>query len=59
MRRYMYETTVSTTPDRLYLAIADISRWPEWDDELERTMLRVPVKTGSAFTLKPKGTPKV
>lgn len=59
MRRYVHETTTPLSPDRLYLAITDIYRWPEWDGELEATALQAPVRAGARFTLKPKGGPKV
>ncbi len=35
MRRYCYETKSDLPPELLYRTIADIKRWPEWDDEIE------------------------
>ena len=37
MRRYTHEITTTLPPGRLFRAIADIARWPEWDGELEST----------------------
>lgn len=59
MRRYTYEITTTLPPDRLFRAIADIARWPEWDSELESTTVIDPVREGARFALKPKGGPKV
>lgn len=59
MRRYTYETRCSTDPDRLYRAITDIGRWPEWGGDLEWARIEAPAETGASFTLKPKGGPKV
>lgn len=59
MRRYIYETRCSTDPDRLYRAITDISRWPEWGGDLEWAKIEEPATTGASFILKPKGGPQV
>jgi hypothetical protein len=59
MRRYIYETRCSTDPNRLYRAITDIRRWPEWGSDLEWAKIETSAATGASFTLKPKGGPKV
>ena len=59
MRRYVHQTRCSVDPDRLYRALADIRRWPEWDGGLEWTRIEAPARTGAAFVLKPRGGPKV
>jgi hypothetical protein len=59
MRRYTYETRCSTAPDRLYRAITDIGRWPEWGGDLEWAKIEAPATRGAPFTLKPKGGPAV
>jgi len=35
MRRYVHEAVVDTPPDKLWRAIVDLRRWPEWDAGLE------------------------
>ena len=59
MRRHVYQTRCSTDPERLYRALADIRRWPDWDGDLEWTRIDGPVATGARFSLKPRGGPKV
>lgn len=59
MRRYHYETRCDTDPDRLYRAITDIGRWPEWGCDLEWAKIVTPATKGASFTLKPKGGPEV
>jgi len=55
MRRYCYETTSDLPPSQLYAAIADVARWPEWDDEIEGIEIDGLAETGSTFALKPRG----
>lgn len=55
----MHETMTHLPPERLFRAIADIRRWPDWDDDLERTGLDGPARAGARFTLKPRGGPRV
>jgi len=59
MRRYSYETDTAVSAEKLFRAKTDIRHWPEWDDELEATLLDAPLAAGSPFMLKPKGGPKV
>lgn len=59
MRRYVHETRCATEPGRLYQAITDIGRWPEWGGDLEWARIGTPARTGASFFLKPKGGPKV
>lgn len=59
MRRYFYETRCSTESGRLYRAITDIARWPEWGGDLDWAKIATPATTGAPFTLKPKGGPEV
>jgi len=59
MRRYVYQTRCSAAPERLYRALADINRWPEWGGDLEYATVEGPVVAGTPFVLKPKGGPKV
>ena len=59
MKSYTYTTTTDVTADKLYHAITDINRWPEWDSEIEATTHDGKLAPGSPFTLKPKGDPKV
>src|SRR5919112_5300734 len=59
MRRYLHETCTTLDPNRLYRAIADVGRWPEWDDGVESVAVGEPLRAGSTFRLKPKGGPAV
>jgi len=59
MKSYTYTTTTDVTADKLYRAITDINRWPEWDNEIETTTHDGRLAPGSPFTLKPKGGPKI
>jgi len=55
-----FESTVETSPERLFAALADIGSWPEWDLALERIDHDgQPVRAGTAFRLKPKSGPSV
>jgi uncharacterized protein YndB with AHSA1/START domain len=59
-RRYVHEAVVDLPPERLFAAITDVRRWPEWDAELASTEQDgTPLRPGSRFTLKPKGGPRV
>ena len=59
MRHYSYETVVETPPHKLYRAITDITKWPVWDPELEATAHDDSLARGAAFTLSPRGGPRV
>jgi hypothetical protein len=59
MKRYTFTTLTMLTPQRLYRAVTDISRWPDWDSELEATSHDGRLEAGAPFMLKPKGGPKV
>jgi hypothetical protein len=59
MKTYTYSTTTEVPAGKLYDAIADISRWPEWDGDIESTMHDGATAPGSPFVLKPRGGPKV
>ena len=59
MRRYTYHTRCSTDAARLYRALADIRRWPEWGDDLDWIRVDCAIETGAVFRLKPKGGPAI
>jgi hypothetical protein len=59
MKAYRYETTTPLPSKALFSAISAVEHWPEWDAELEWTKAQGAIRTGSAFTLKPAGGPKV
>jgi hypothetical protein len=59
MKTYIYSTTTEVPAEKLYRAIADINRWPEWDSEIEATSHDGRLIPGALFTLKPKGGPRV
>jgi hypothetical protein len=59
MRRYVHEAVVDTPPDKLWRAIVDVRRWPEWDAGLEAIELQGELASGRRYTLKPQGGPAV
>jgi hypothetical protein len=59
MKTYTYTTTTDVPVGKLYGAMADIVRWPDWDDDIEATTHDGSASPGSPFTLKPRGGPKV
>ncbi|MGA7120929.1 MAG: SRPBCC family protein [Polyangiaceae bacterium] len=59
MIRHTYESVVSTSPEHLFRAIADIASWPAWDHELESVEPPSAVVAGTGFALTPKGGPRV
>jgi hypothetical protein len=59
MRTYSYSTSTHLPAQLLYRAIADINRWPQWDDDLSATCIKGPAIEGARFTLTPKGGPRV
>jgi uncharacterized protein YndB with AHSA1/START domain len=59
MRRYVREVTVPASPTKLWAAIADIRRWPEWNPGIQRTEHDGRLTPGSPFMLKPEGGPQV
>ena len=59
MRRYVYEAVVDTPADKLWRAIVDVRRWPEWDEGLEAIELQGELAPGRRYTLKPRGGPAV
>jgi ligand-binding SRPBCC domain-containing protein len=59
MQTHVYEVVVNTAPEKLWLAIADVRRWPDWDAGLEAIEVEGEVARGSLFRLKPRGGPAV
>lgn len=59
MRRYVDETRVPVAAEKIYRALYDVARWPEWDDEIERVTIEGAAVPGAAFVLRPKGGPNV
>jgi uncharacterized protein YndB with AHSA1/START domain len=59
MWKAQYKMTTDVAPERLYRAISDVNHWSKWDSGLEYTHLAGDLKPGAAFTLKPKGGPRV
>ncbi|WP_228530813.1 MULTISPECIES: SRPBCC family protein [Myxococcaceae] len=59
MRRYVHETVVPTPAGKLYRALTDIARWPQWDAELASTEAPASLTRGAAFSLTPRGGPRV
>jgi hypothetical protein len=59
LRTYVHEAFVPVRPEKLFAALANISRWPEWDTDLAATSHDGALAPGTPFTLKPKGGPTV
>jgi uncharacterized protein YndB with AHSA1/START domain len=59
MKSHVYEVVVNAAPERLWLAVADVRRWPDWDADLETVEVKGEVAPGSRFRLKPRGGPVV
>jgi hypothetical protein len=59
MRRYVHEAVVDTPPDKLWRAIVDVRRWPEWDTGLDAIELAGELPPGRRHTLRPRGGPAV
>ena len=59
MKRYIDETHVEASAERIYAALRDVARWPDWDDELERVTIAGEAIAGAPFSLRPKGGPNV
>ena len=47
------ETQVA--PDAIWRAWVDVSRWPEWNEDIERIELAGPFAVGSTITMTPGG----
>ncbi|NQD36223.1 polyketide cyclase [Permianibacter sp. IMCC34836] len=54
-----FNSTTDVSAEKLYRAVQDIARWPQWDVGLEATEINGAPATGVEFTLKPKGGPRV
>jgi len=51
MPRHIHEFTLDIDRDRLFRALADLKRWPEWDDDIRAVELEGVPAAGSHFTL--------
>jgi uncharacterized protein YndB with AHSA1/START domain len=51
------EDTIETTatPEAVWRLWADVSRWPEWNADIERIELRGPFAAGSTISMTPVG----
>jgi hypothetical protein len=57
--RYVFETPADVPPDRLFRAIIDVCRWPEWDPDLALVEHDgEELRPGSVFMLTPKSGPR-
>jgi hypothetical protein len=54
MPRHIHEFTLDIDRDRLFRALADLKRWPEWDDDIEAVEHEGAPDAGSRFTLRLK-----
>ena len=51
MPRHIHEFTLDIDRDRLFRALADLKRWPEWDDDIEAVEHEGAPEAGTRFTL--------
>src|SRR6516162_3458904 len=54
MPRHIHEFTLDIDRHRLFRALADLKRWPEWDDDIEAVEDEGAPDAGSRFTLRLK-----
>ena len=67
MRRYQHEVIVSTSAEKLYRALSDVTHWPRWDEGIESVEVEragadgegAALAPGAPFVLKPRGGPRV
>ncbi|MEO6868470.1 MAG: SRPBCC family protein [Ginsengibacter sp.] len=50
--------TTEVTQEQIWKVITDISKWSEWDKDIEFTEINGDAKLNACFFLKPKGGPK-
>ncbi|HSY85900.1 MAG TPA: SRPBCC family protein [Verrucomicrobiae bacterium] len=53
-RAHIHEFLLDIDRDRLFRALADLKRWPEWDDDILAVGCEGPPRAGSRFTLRLK-----
>jgi len=53
-RAHIHEFLLDIDRDRLFRALADLKRWPEWDDDILSVDCEGPPRAGSRFTLRLK-----
>jgi len=51
MPRHIHEFTLDIDRDRLFQALADLKRWPEWDDDIKAVEHEGAPEAGTRFTL--------
>jgi hypothetical protein len=51
MPRHIHEFTLDIDRDRLFRALADLKRWPEWDDDIRAVEHEGAPSAGTRFTL--------
>ena len=51
-------TVVAATPEKIFSTYAAVSKWPEWDLEVDSASLNGPFTLGSTGKIKPKGAPE-
>ena len=49
----------TTSKEQIWKLFSNVNNWASWDQGIEYARLEGPFQTGSFFTLKPKGGPKV
>lgn len=59
MWQQRYTTLSEISASGLWQAIADVSSWSDWDDEIEWVRIAGSPQAGAEFVLKPKGAPDV
>jgi Polyketide cyclase / dehydrase and lipid transport len=58
---WSYEHGVETTaePAAIWRRWADVERWPEWNDDIERIRIDGPFQAGSTISMTPRGEDEV
>jgi len=51
MPRHIHEFILDIDRDRLFQALADLKRWPEWDDDIKAVEHEGAPEAGTRFTL--------
>ena len=54
MPRHIHEFILDIDRDRLFQALADLKRWPEWDDDIKAVEHEGAPSAGTRFTLQLK-----
>ncbi len=59
MWQHRFETTSALTPEQIWPVIADVANWAAVDTNIDYIKISETPRVGTAFTLKPKGGPRL